>query len=63
VLDRQGWLTPGQAERATPKPTQSKGAFGRSIKRRRKERLRGGEWRAHRAPPRKRPARSPARTP
>ena len=62
VLDRQGWLTPGQTERAELEPMQSKGAFGRIMDRRRKEHLRGGEWRPHQAPPRRKRARSPVRT-
>ena len=63
VLDRQGWLKPGQTPRAELQPMTPNGAFRSIMKRRRRDRLRGGEWRPHRAPPRKRPKRSPVRTP
>jgi len=63
VLDRQGWLSPGQNERAAIRVMEPKGAFTRIMRRRRRDHIRGGEWRPHRAPPRKRPKRSPVRTP
>lgn len=63
VLDRQGWLNPGQTERAAIRVMEPKGAFTRIMRRRRRDHIRGGEWRPHRAPPRTRPKRSPVRTP
>ena len=63
VLDRQGWLTPGQAERAQLKAMVPKGAFNRIMGRRRRDHLRGGEWRTHRGPPRRRGARATAVSP